>query len=121
MTIPTGSSLTFRMHPASYDVHTATTGPGNPETEPNSYLGQIAASFNSPVFDPRAVYASEAPGTGGTLTPALHGNGFWNSGVLDTAAGSPLASSNAVKFGAPGKYEFYCMIHPFMHLTVTVQ
>ncbi len=121
VTIPTGSSLTFRMHPASYDVHTATTGPGNPETEPNSYLGQIAASFNSPVFDPRAVYASEAPGTGGTLTPALHGNGFWNSGVLDTASGSPLASSNAVKFGAPGKYEFYCMIHPFMHLTVTVQ
>ena len=47
VTIPTGSSLTFRMHPASYDVHTATTGPGNPETEPNSYLGQIAASFNS--------------------------------------------------------------------------
>jgi plastocyanin len=121
VTIPTGSSLTFRMHPASFDVHTATTGPGNPESEPSSYLGQIAAGFNSPVFDPRAVYASEAPGTGGTLTPALHGNGFWNSGVMDTDSGSPLGSSNSVKFGAPGKYDFYCMIHPFMHLTVTVQ
>jgi len=121
VTIPTGSSLTFRMHPASFDVHTATTGPGNPESDPNSYLGKIAASFRSPVFDPRAEYASEAPGTGGTLTPALHGNGFWNSGVMDTDSGTPLASSNAVKFGAPGKYDFYCMIHPFMHLTVTVQ
>ena len=121
VTIPTGSSLTFRMHPASYDVHTATTGPGNPETEPSSYLGQVSAGFNSPVFDPRGVYPSEAPGQGATLTPALHGNGFWNSGVMDTASGTPLTSSNSVRFGTPGKYEFYCMIHPFMHATVTVQ
>jgi plastocyanin len=121
VTIPTGTSLTFRMHPASYDIHTATTGPGDPEKDPNSYLGQVAAGFNSPVFDPRGVYPSEAPGTGATLTPALHGNGFWNSGAMDTASGSPLASSNAVRFGAPGSYDFYCMIHPFMHLKVTVQ
>ncbi len=121
VTIPVGSSLTFRMHPASYDIHTATTGPGNPETEPSSYLGQVAAGFNSPVFDPRGVYASEAPGTGATLTPALHGNGFWSSGAMDTASGSPLTSSNSVKFGAPGTYDFYCMIHPFMKATVTVQ
>jgi plastocyanin len=121
VTVPTGTSLTFRMHPASFDVHTATTGPGNPETEPSSYLGQVAAGFNSPVFDPRGVYPSEAPATEGTLTPALHGNGFWNSGVMDTSNGTPLAASNSVKFGAPGKYEFYCMIHPFMHATVTVQ
>ena len=121
VTIPTGSSLTFRMHPASYDVHTATTGPGDPEKDPNSYLGQIAAGLQGPVFDPRSAYPSEAPGTGATLTPALHGNGFWNSGVMDTAAGSALASSNAVRFGAPGSYDFYCMIHPFMHLKVTVQ
>jgi plastocyanin len=121
LTIPTGSSLTFRMHPASFDIHTATTGPGNPETEPNSYLGQVAAGFNSPVFDPRAVYQSEPPGAAGTLTKLLHGNGFWNSGAMDTASGTPLASSNSLRFGAPGTYDFYCMIHPFMHLTVTVQ
>ena len=121
VTIPTGTSLTFRMHPASFDVHTATTGPGNPETEPTSYLGQVAAGFNQPVFDPRAVYPSETPGTGATLTPTLHGNGFWNSGAMDRASGTPLASSNAVRFGAPGTYDFYCMVHPFMHLKVTVQ
>jgi plastocyanin len=121
VTIPINTTLAFRMHPASFDVHTATTGPGNPESEPNSYLGQIAASFNSPVFDPRAVYPSEPPGAAGTLTPLLHGNGFWNAGVMDNAAGTPLASSNSVRFGAPGTYDFYCMIHPFMHLKVTVQ
>jgi plastocyanin len=121
LTVPTGTTVAFRMHPASFDVHTATTGPGNPETEPSSYLGQVAAGFNSPVFDPRAVYPSEPPATLGTLTPALHGNGFWNSGTLDNGKDTPLASSNSVKFGAPGKYEFYCMIHPFMHATITVQ
>jgi plastocyanin len=124
VTVPTGTTLTFRMHPASYDVHTATTGPGQPDREdgdPNSYLGQIAASFQTPVFDPRAVYPSEQPPSQATLTPASHGNGFWNSAVMDTAAGTPLPASNSVRFGAPGTYNFYCMVHPFMKATVTVQ
>jgi plastocyanin len=121
MTVPTGTTLNFRMSPGSYDLHTATTGPGNPESEPNSYLGQIAASFQSPTFDPRAVYPSEQPPAIATLTPALHGNGFWNSAVMDTAAGNPLPASNSVTFGAPGSYDFWCMIHPFMKATVKVQ
>jgi plastocyanin len=121
LTVSPGTTITFRMHPASYDIHTATTGPGNPESEPNSYLGQVAAGINAPVFDPRAVYRSEAPATTGTLTPTLHGNGFWNSGVLDTDSGTPLAASDRVTFGAPGTYDFYCLIHPFMKATVTVQ
>ena len=121
MTVPTGTTLNFRMSPGSFDVHTATAGPGNPESEPNSYLGQIAASFQSPVFDPRAVYPSEQPPAIATLTPALHGNGFWNSAAMDTAAGTPLPASNSVTFGAPGSYDFWCMIHPFMKATVTVQ
>jgi plastocyanin len=122
VTVPVGTTLRFRMSPGSYDVHTATAGPGNPENEPTSYLGEIAASFaGSPVFDPRGVYPSEPPATTGTLTPALHGNGFWNSGVLDTSAASPLPEDNSVTFGAAGSYDFYCLIHPFMKATVTVQ
>jgi plastocyanin len=121
VTVPAGTTLSFRMAPRSYDVHTATTGPGNPESEPNSYLGQVAAGFTNLVFDPRGVYPSEMPPARATLTPALHGNGFWNTGVMDNSADSPLPASNSVTFGAPGKYEFYCMIHPFMHGTVTVQ
>ena len=123
MTVPVGTALTFRMSPGSFDVHTATTGPGNPETEPSSYLGQIAATFEGPgPFLSQALYPSEMPGgTAATLTPKLHGNGFWNSAVMDTAAGTPLPASNSVRFGAPGTYDFYCMIHPFMKATVTVQ
>jgi plastocyanin len=122
VTVPTGTTLTFRMSPRSYDVHTATAGQGNPEQDPNSYLGQLAKTFeDGRVFDPRSVYMSEPPATTGTLTPLLHGNGFWNSGVLDNSAASPLPASNSVTFGAPGTYDFYCLIHPFMKATVTVQ
>jgi plastocyanin len=121
VTISAGQSLRFRMAPGSFEAHTATSGPGNPEEEPNSYLGQIAASFQQPVFDPRATYQSEPPPTQGTLTPLLHGNGFWNTGVMDRAPGTPPPASNSVRFGTPGTYTFYCLIHPFMRGTVTVQ
>ncbi len=121
VTVPAGTTLRFRMSPGSRDAHTATAGPGDPEQDESSYLGRLAASFQAPVFDPRATYPSEPPATTATLTPALHGNGFWNSGVMDTSSDSPLPASNAVTFGAPGSYAFYCLIHPFMKTTVTVQ
>jgi plastocyanin len=122
LTVPVGSTVTFRMHPASYDIHTATAGPGDPEKDPNSYLGQLAKKFaEEPIPPGQAVYRSEPPAALATLSPALHGNGFWNSGLMDTSAGSPLAASDSVKFGAPGAYDFYCMVHPFMKATVTVK
>jgi plastocyanin len=120
--VPVGTTLRFRMAPGSVEDHTATTGPGNPETEPNSYLGKLANSIGGPAPDPAAVYPSEQPGgAAASLTPALHGNGFWNSGVLDTASSTPLADSNSVTLGAAGTYTFYCLIHPFMKFTVTAR
>jgi plastocyanin len=121
MTVPTGTTVTFRMPARSYEVHTATAGPGNPEQDRNSYLGQLAASLESPVVNPAALYPSEVPGTVGGLTPTLHGNGFWNSGALDAASATPLPNTSQVRFDAPGTYQFYCLIHPFMHATVNVQ
>jgi plastocyanin len=120
LTVPVGTTLTFR-NPARSEVHTATTGPGDPEKEPNSYLGQIVASLESPTFDPRAIYPSDPPGVQ-SITPVFHGNGFWSSGALDLDRSSPqVPPSKAVRFGAPGVYQFWCMIHPFMNGTVTVQ
>jgi plastocyanin len=123
LTVSPGTTLTFRMSPGSREDHTATTGPGNPD-DTTTYIGGIAASFQgSPTFDPRGVYPSEAPGTPtAVLTPVFHGNGFWNSGVLDASKTTPqLGSSNAVTFGAPGTYVFHCLIHTNMTATVTVQ
>lgn len=121
ITVPVGTTLQFRMSPGSYEDHTATFGPGDPENDPNSYLGQIAAGFQGETFDPRATYPSEPPGTTGTLTSLLHGNGFWNSGVLDASDATPLPAGNAVTFGQPGTFTYACLIHPFMKGTVIVQ
>jgi plastocyanin len=124
ITVPVGTTVNFQMSAGSVEDHTATTGPGDPDKEPTSYLGQIAGSFQGPgPFDPRAAYPSEPSGSAAaSLTPTFHGNGFWNSGVLDRSTTTPtLPTGNSVKFAAPGTYNFYCMIHPFMHGTVKVQ
>jgi plastocyanin len=119
-TVPVGTTLTFRMSPGTYDVHTATFGPGNIDDR-TSYLGTIAASFEAPVIDQRAIYSSDQPGTVAALSPTLHGNGFWNSGVMDPVASTPPPAFNKVTFSAPGTYTFHCLIHTFMKGTVVVQ
>ena len=119
-TVPHGTTVRFAMSVRSRDVHTATFGPGNPETQPTSYLGVIAASFEGQI-DQRGVYPSENPtGPLAALSPTLHGNGFWNSGAMDRSGTSPLPASNEVTFNTPGTYDFYCMIHPFMHGQIKV-
>jgi plastocyanin len=121
LTVPVGATVTFAMSPGSFETHTATAGPGDYLTDPTSYIGAIADSFNLPQFDPKGVYPSEPLGTVGTLAPTTHGNGFWNSGALDEFAATPVASQAQVKFTAPGTYHFACMIHPVMRGTVIVQ
>ena len=120
-TVPIGTTLKFSMSALTFEDHTATFGPGDPEHDPGSYLGQLAAGFDQSVFPPEAVYSSEPPGTIGSVSPTLHGNGFWNSGVMDQSGATPLPNSSSVTFAAPGTYTFYCLIHPFMKGTVVVQ
>lgn len=122
LTVAVGTTVTFKAGYGNPEVHTASTGPGNPEKEPKSYLGTIAASYEadgSP--DPRGFYPSDPGATPVGLTPTLHGNGFWSTGVIDGLAQTPVGTSSAVTFAAPGTYQFYCLIHTFMHLTVTAQ
>lgn len=118
--VTVGTTLTFTMPVDSTEVHTATTGPGDIE-DPNSYLGALAAGFEAPVLPGAATYPSDVPGaTAASLTPTLHGNGFWNSGVLDAIDGSAPPMTNKVTFAQAGTYDFHCLIHPFMKTTVTV-
>jgi plastocyanin len=120
-TVAPGTTVKFAMSPRSYDVHTATFGPGNPLTEPTSYLGVIAKSFEGADVDQRGLYPSEMPPAVATYTSALHGNGFWNSGVMDSSGATPLPDSTSLTFSTAGTYDFYCMIHPFMHGQIKVQ
>jgi plastocyanin len=121
LTVPAGTTVNFAMPVGSSDVHTATFGPGNPD-KPKEYLGAIAASFQGAVFDGRGVYPSEPPGSPpAALSPTLHGNGFWSTGVMDAVAASPPPGAGAVTFSTPGTYQFVCLIHTFMKGTITVQ
>jgi plastocyanin len=115
LTVPVGTTVTFTIPSGSFETHTATTGPGDPNKQPKSYLGAIASGQD----DPRLPYPSDPPTA--ALTPLLHGNGFWNSGAMDALSASPLPNASKVTFAAAGTYEFYCLIHPFMHGTITAQ
>ena len=121
LTVKSGTTVTFAMSPGSFETHTATVGPGDYLTDPASYIGVIADSFNLPQFDPRGVYPSEPLGTTGQLTPSYHGNGFWNSGAMDTDSKTLPQPSARVTFAAPGTYKFVCLVHPVMRGTVIVQ
>lgn len=113
-----GDTVTLQMSPNSPEVHTFTFGPTNGRNEYNDLLAQ---GLLGEVFDPRGAYPSEPPPAGvPTVTTTTHGNGFYNSGILDQDSVSPLPASTRVTFGAAGTYELICLIHPFMTSTVTV-
>jgi plastocyanin len=120
LTVPVGTTVTFSMPTGSLEDHTATAGPGDAEDD-TTYLGKLAATFAAPVPDPAAVYPSDMPPAAASLTATSHGNGFWNSGVLDSQSATQLPAANTVKFTQAGTFTFYCLIHPFMKGTVTVQ
>jgi plastocyanin len=118
LTVAKGTTVKFQMTKGSYEAHTASFGPGD-ISDPNSYIGGIAASFESAQIRGEGVYPSDL--TPVSLSPATHGNGFWSSGALDADGKSPLPESASVKFDTAGTYTYYCLIHPFMRGTVTVQ
>ena len=114
-----GDIVTFALSRYSKDLHTATTGPGNPETA-GSFLGDLAASISSAgPIDQQAAYPSDPRPGPAPLSQSSHGNGFWNSGFMDITTATPLPKSAQVRIVSPGTYTFFCLLHPFMQVTVT--
>jgi len=115
--VKAGDTLTLQMPPSSSEVHSFTFGPSNGQDQ---YVDQIAQTLLGLVFNPIGVYPSEQPPAVSTYLPTMHGNGFWNSGLLDSDELTPLPASTQVRFGQPGTYTYLCLIHPFMQGQVTV-
>ena len=126
--VATNTTVTLRMSPRSTEAHTFTFGPMNGK---DAYVDQLAKSFITPVaggsgpptlvFEPRAAYPSENPAQGlPSYDGANHGNGFYNSGVLDSDQDTPVPAKVGLKFTKAGTYEYLCLIHPFMRGRVTV-
>ena len=119
LTVPAGTTITFALSRYSKDLHTATTGPGNPETA-GSFLGDLASSISSAgPIDQQGAYPSDPRPGPAPLGPNSHGNGFWNSGFMDTTTTTTLPKSSQVRIVSPGTYTFFCLLHPFMQVTVT--
>jgi plastocyanin len=115
LTIKAGTTVTFRMSAKSRETHTATFGS-------KAYLKPLAKSFQGgPTISPIAAYPSD-PTQPITESTSSHGNGFANTGVLDSdPATAQIGPSSKIDFTAPGTYHFFCLIHPQMQGTIVVK
>jgi plastocyanin len=102
--VEVGDTVTFEMSKSSIETHNVHFGP-------KEYLDPFAQSFIGEVFQPFVVYRSDAPGTAVSYDGANHGNGYFNTGLLDTDKGSPFPSKDAVTFTKAGTYAYYCAVH----------
>jgi plastocyanin len=103
-TVKVGDTVTFEMSKRSIEMHNVHFGP-------KDYLDGFAQSFLGEVFQPFVLNRSDAPGTATSYDGTNHGNGYFNTGILDTDAGSPFPSHDAVTFTKAGTYRFYCAVH----------
>jgi plastocyanin len=116
-TVAVGTTVTFSMPKVSSEIHNVAFG------DP-TYLQGLIAGFIAPgptgvALDPRTVYPSD-PAL--VLDGTNHGNGFVNTGLLDTDPNTPFPAKASITFAKAGTYEYVCVVHgPEMKGTITVQ
>jgi plastocyanin len=103
-TVKVGDAVKFEMSKDSIELHNIHFGP-------KDYLDPFAQSFLGEVFHPFVVYRSDAPGTAVSYDGTNHGNGYFNTGLLDADAKTPFPSSDSVTFAKAGTYAYYCAVH----------
>jgi len=101
-TVKVGDTVKFEMPKESIEIHNIAFGP-------KPYLDSMP--FLGPVLNPFVVYRSDAPGTAVSFDGANHGNGYFNTGVLDAHKDTPFPSEDSVTFTKAGTYEYYCAVH----------
>jgi plastocyanin len=114
-TIKAGQSVTFSISSKS-EIHTITFGP---ETyRDNLARNLILGGPVGPIFNPQIFLASDQPLP--AYDGANHGNGYFNTGILDTNPQTPVPRTATVTFSKAGTYVFECTIHPGMEGTIKV-
>ena len=101
-TVAVGDTVTFEMSRRSIELHNVAFGP-------KPYLDSMP--FFGPVLNPFVLYRSDAPGPAVSFDGANHGNGYFNTGVLDADEHSPFPSRDSVTFTRAGTYAYYCAVH----------
>jgi plastocyanin len=116
-TIKAGESVRFSITSKS-EIHTMSFGP-----QPTDSFVMVLPQPAGPPriqFDPRVIFPSDVPPLP-PYTGANHGDGFFNTGVIDTNPASPNPSSVDVTFTKAGSYVYECTIHPGMQGTIKVE
>jgi plastocyanin len=114
-TIRAGQSVRFSISSRS-EIHTMTFGP-----QPSADLVLVEPQPAGPPrlqFNPLMFLSSDPvipPYTG-----ANHGDGFMNTGIMDSNPQSPPPDTIRVTFPNPGTYSYECTIHPGMQATIKV-
>jgi plastocyanin len=72
-------------------------------------------------IDPLAALRSEPAATALVDDNATHGNGYVNTGLLDTDPKSAWPSKDAITFTKAGTYKYICLLHPEMRGEVTAR
>lgn len=114
-TIRAGQSVRFSIASTS-EIHTMTFGP-----QPSADLVLVEPQPAGPPrlqFNPLMFLSSDP--TVPPYTGTNHGNGFMNTGIMDTNPQSPPPNAISVTFTTPGTYSYECTIHPGMQATIKV-
>jgi plastocyanin len=101
-TVKVGDTVKFEMSKDTIEIHNIAFGP-KPYLDSKPFLG--------PVLNPFVVYRSDAPGTAVSFDGSNHGNGYFNTGVLDADKNTPFPSQDSVTFSKAGTYTYYCAVH----------
>jgi plastocyanin len=119
-TISVGQSVRFSVSSKS-EIHTVRFGPDAWHSPADKDLvmaqpqptGPPRLQFNALIFLPSDQVLPPYTGTN-------HGNGFMNTGVIDTNPSSPPPASVSVTFATRGTFDFECTIHPGMQGVIRV-
>lgn len=126
--IQAGETLTFSMAEQNRsEAHTTTFGP---QQTRSALRGNLITPVQDPsaggppalVFAALAAYPSDPPPAVPPYDGSNHGDGFFNTGVLDNdPASTTLPSQVTVTFPKVGTYTYECVIHPGMAGSIVVR
>lgn len=114
-TVKVGAPVTLTMTPGTRETHTFTFARDIKSLKPltDGFISPLAGSSPPALgLASQAVYPSDAPPL--PYDGTQHGDGYWNSGVLDSTPATPSPESATITFSAPGTYQYLCIIHPEM-------